>query len=313
MAFTNLSRLTGDPRYLDKARALAGDLLKYSVPGYSGYCWGYPFDWQHNCGLWEKNTPFITATPYCYEAFVRLSEATGEDSFRAVARSIAQFVRDDLRDTTTGPDSAAGSYAPFDDSRVVNASAYRAMVLFDAAGRFDLPDYGQAAARNLNFILQTQRDDGAWLYAFDNPAETFIDHFHTCFVLKNLWKLNQRLRNPRVTAAIGRGYGYYRKNLFDAEGLPRSFAVKPRAQLARYELYDFAEAITLGSLLREDIPEAFELAGRLAAVVCKRFRLPDGHFVTRVYRGGIRHVFPYLRWPQAQLFYALSNFLAAAQ
>jgi hypothetical protein len=31
--------------------------------------------------------------------------------------------------------------------------------------------------------------------------------------------------------------------------------------------------------------------------------------VTRVFRGGFRHRFPFLRWPQAQLFYALTNLL----
>jgi hypothetical protein len=312
-AFVNLYRLNNDPRFLEKARALAAELLQYSVPGYSGYCWGYPFDWQHNRGFWKKDTPYITSTPYCYEAFVRLSEATGENSFSEIARSISKFVHDDLDDTPTGPDAAAGSYAPNDDSRVINASAYRAMVLFDAASRFSLPDYAKTAQRNLNFILQSQREDGAWLYAFDNPAETFIDHFHTCFVLKNLWKLNQRLRSSAVTASITRGYDYYRKNLFDAEDLPRSFAIKPRMQLGRYELYDFAEAITLGALLRQDIPDAFDLACRLASFVAGRFQLRDGHFLTRVYRGGIKHRFPYLRWSQAQMFYALTNLLVASQ
>ncbi|HEX4122264.1 MAG TPA: hypothetical protein VH619_16725 [Verrucomicrobiae bacterium] len=312
LAFSNLYSLTSESRYLYHARALAGELLQYSIPGYSGYCWGYPFDWQHNRGLWERNTPFITATPYCYEAFVLLYEVTGEDSFLEVAKSIARFVQHDLQDVPTSSDAAAGSYSPRDDSQVINASAYRAMVLYDAAAKFNVVEYEKTAERNLNFILQTQRDDGAWLYAHNNPAETFIDHFHTCFVLKNLWKLNRRLRSSSVAAAISRGYEYYRRNLFGPGGLPRSFSVKPRMQLARYELYDFAEAINLGALLRKDIPEAFEMGQNVAETVCRRFQLPDGHFVTRVYGVGIKHVFPFLRWPQAQMFHALTRFLLAA-
>jgi hypothetical protein len=112
-----------------------------------------------------------------------------------------------------------------------------------------------------------------------------------------------------VTGAIRKGFDYYRRALFGPDGLPRSFAVKPRTQIVRLEMYDFAEAITLGAVLRDEIPEAFALAHRLARIVCQQYQLPDGHFVTRVYIGGIRHTLPYLRWPQAQMFHALTNLL----
>ena len=110
---------------------------------------------------------------------------------------------------------------------------------------------------------------------------------------------------------IRRGYDFYREELFGADGLPRSFAIKPRTGIVRLEMYDFAEAITLGTLLRKEIPEAYEHAQNLADVLCREYQLPDGHFVTRVYLGGIRHTFPFLRWPQSQLFLALTNLYLA--
>src|SRR6267378_7881039 len=67
LAFLNLYHLTGNGAYLEKAVALANALLQSSIPGYHGHCWGYPFDWQTSKQFWEKNTPFITATPYCFE------------------------------------------------------------------------------------------------------------------------------------------------------------------------------------------------------------------------------------------------------
>ncbi|MGD1083248.1 MAG: hypothetical protein ABSA47_00700 [Verrucomicrobiota bacterium] len=312
LAFLNLHHLAGDNAYLDKALDLGKDLLSYSIPGYHGHCWGYPFDWQHGRGMWKENTPFITATPYCFEAFLGLFDATGDPVFRDIPASIARFVHQDLRDTPTSPDAAAGSYSPTDNSRVVNASAYRAMVLFEAAARFANDDYRRAAQKNLNFILQSQRADGAWLYTMDEDSKPFVDHFHTCFVLKNLFKLNRRLQSAAVAASIARGFRYYRENLFRPNGLPKQFAIQPRAQIVRLEMYDFAEAITLGALLRDAIPEAFAMAQRLASVLCRQYQLPDGHFVTRVYRGGWKHTLPFLRWPQAQIFYALTNLLAAS-
>jgi hypothetical protein len=311
LAFLNLYEVSGEAIFLAKAKSLAADLLAQRVPGYSGLCWGYPFDWQNVNGLAPKNTPFITIAPYCFEAFLQLFDLTGQAEHLESARSAAQFVRCDLKDTPVGDNATAGSYSPVDEGKVINASAYRAMVLFESARRFNCPGDAEKAAGNLRFILQSQRADGAWLYSADNPREAFIDNFHTCFVLKNLWKINVHLQDSALEKAIRNGYGFYRRELFDAAGQPKSFAIEPRKQITRLEMYNMAEAVTLGALLRPDIPEAFELAGQLAEKMSKHYQCSDGHFVTRVYSGGWRHTLPFLRWPQAQLFYALTNLLKA--
>lgn len=298
---------------LTKAKGLADELLTQSVPGYSGFCWGYPFDWQNVNGLMPRGTPHVAATPYCYEAFTRLFDLTGEACYLDVARSIAAFVDKDLNDSPTGSDSAAASYTPSDYGKVVNASAYRAFVLFDAACRFENDKYQAKAWKNLRFILQNQQSDGSWLYAIDNPPEAFIDNFHTCFVLKNLHKLNRRLQNTDVQQAVERGYKWYREALFDEQDNPKSFALAPRLQIVRLEMYNVAEAITLGVLLRNEIPQAFALSKTLATRLVRCYQLPAGHWVTRIYLGGVRHTVPFLRWPQSQLFLALTNLLVATE
>jgi hypothetical protein len=121
------------------------------------------------------------------------------------------------------------------------------------------------------------------------------------------------IRDDGVAGAICKGYAYYRRELFDAEDNPKSFAVLPRRQVVRLEMYNFAEAITLGAHLRQDIPEAFALAHTLARRLINHYQLSAGHFVTRVFHGGIKHTLPFMRWPQAQLFHALTNLLAAGE
>lgn len=297
--------------WLAKAEDLGDELLAQSVPGYSGFCWGYPFDWQNVNGLMRKGTPHITATPYCYEAFTRLFDVTGEDRYLEIARSIAAFVFEDLNDTPTGVDSAASSYTPHDQAKVVNASAYRAFVLIDAARRFENDAFRAKASKNLRFILENQQSDGSWLYAIDTPTEAFIDNFHTCFVLKNLHKMNVHLECADVRRAIQRGYEWYRRALFDEQENPKSFAIAPRLQIVRLEMYNIAEAITLGALLKDEVPGALAFAKKLAARLIHRYALRQGYWVTRVYLGGIRHTVPFLRWPQSQLFLALTNLLVA--
>jgi hypothetical protein len=297
--------------YLAKAQSLADDLLTQCVNGYNGPGWGYPFDWQHINGLMPKHTPHITATPYCYEVFTKLFEITGDKRYSGIAASIADFVFTELRDTPTGPGAAASSYTPHDNSRVVNASAYRAFVLFDAARRWAKPAFHAKALKNLRFILQCQRDDGAWLYAVDDPSQNFIDHFHTCFVLKNLYKINVHEGDREIDCVLLKGYRWYRKNLFDKTDCPKPYALAPRLGLVRFEMYDWAEAIGLGALLANYADDALSLAQKLARKLIEDFQLRAGYFPTRVYRGGVRHTFPYLRWPQAQVLLAFTTLVLA--
>ena len=169
--------------------------------------------------------------------------------------------------------------------------------------------FESAALRNIAFVLSRQAQDGSWLYADGNPKDAFVDHFHTCFVLKNLVKINRRLKRKDIQQTIQAGYQYYRKNLFDDSDDPKPFALKKGFQIMKYEMYDFAEAITLGVLLRDEIDGACDMARQLAEKVTSNYQLSDGHFVTRVYKKGFRNTMPYLRWPQAQMFYALTNLL----
>ena len=78
-------------------------------------------------------------------------------------------------------------------------------------------------------------------------------------------------------------------------------------------MYNVAEAISLGTLPGHDIPGAFALADDLAARFVRPYQLRAGHWITRIYLGGIRHRVPFLRWPQSQLFLALTNLMTTKE
>lgn len=308
MGFLNLYNITGESKYLEEARSIANDLLKSSIPGYSGHCWGYPFDWQTNRGLWKRGIPFITTTPYCFEAFLRLHDVTGEQSFLDVAHSSLRFAMDDLNETVYGEDITACSYSPVDTSKVINANAYRSFMLMEGYKRFGDEMAKRKAVCNINFVLANQREDGSWLYAVENPQDAFVDNFHTCFVLKNLYKANTILQDGRILNAIERGYKYYRRNIFYEDGTPKPFAEVGRFAPAKVELYDFAEGIALGLLLKDDVDGAIKTSQDLVQKLF-HYQAEEGYFVTRISSFGTTNRVPYLRWPQSQLFYALTQYL----
>jgi hypothetical protein len=306
MGFVGLYRLTGNEDYLDSARELAQALLASSLPGFSGHCWGYPFDWQTKRGLWKQGIPFITTTPYVFDAFVDLYGATGDTAYLDIARSTAVFVAKDIRHMPVGQGSAA-SYTPIDEAQVVNASAYRAACMVTAAHMFQIAEYQQLAIENVRFILDQQRTDGSWLYSVNDPKDAFIDHFHTCFVLKGLYRVYSVTQDAEILSAIQRGYAFYRQALFYPNGRPRPFARVEDSQLRRLELYDYAEAIHL-ALVLEPVVDTQNLSHVLVADLLSHWQLQEGFFMTRVAVGGIKNCTPYHRWAQSQTFFALVQY-----
>jgi hypothetical protein len=299
-----------DGDQLAQAKKLGEELDNLKIKGYSGDCWGYPFDWENRRGLWPKDTPLITVTPYGFEANLALYDVTNDERYLDRARSVVEFALHDLNTTERLDGSVASSYSPLDHSLVINASAYRAFVLIMGGRLFANKKAAGLGQRLIQFVINRQRADRSWPYALETKGDDFVDHFHTCFVLKNLAKIDAINSDPEILKTIEKGYTYYETMLFHDDGLPRPFSVGDDRSL-KYNLYDFAEAINLGVVLRDIIPRAFEGSTTIAHATVERFQLDDGHFVTSVDRLGIRNKLAFIRWPQAQLFHALTSLLRA--
>jgi len=313
MGFVYLFQATGRSEYYIKAREYLEILKKSRCPGYKYYCWGYPFDWVNVSGICKAYTPLITTTPYVYEAFAAVYDLQEEDDqWLDIMHQIAEHVLHDIRDKEVAPGACSCSYSPANKRQgVVNASAYRTFLLAEASHRFSDNEYWRVGEKNLNFVLESQQPDGSWFYAMDGK-DRFIDHFHTCFVIKNLIKVERLVHDTRCKEAIEKGVDYYLSNLIDANGLPKPFAIAPRLVLYRRDLYNYAESINLGLLLRRQF-EAFNsiLESQLKDLTT-RWKKPDGSFRSRQLLFGWNNV-PYHRWAQSQLFRSLSLWLNLEQ
>jgi hypothetical protein len=310
MGFLYLYRAVGDLEYLKKAVGYLDVLKDTRCPDFKEYCWGYPFDWVTRNGTIPRQTPLITTTPYAYEAFLLGYELCGRAEWRQVLASIARHAFADIKEFRLSDDSASCSYTPFDRGGVINAAAYRAFLLASASQVLGEPSYGEAAQRNINFVLDAQNPDGSWFYAVDGVRD-FVDHFHTCFVMKALAKIHTLTRQDRTLAALERGVQYYLANLFDANGLPKPFAKAPRLTVYKTELYDCAECINLCLLLRDRFPQLDETLTTVVRSILTAWVKPDGSFRSRRLLVGWDDV-PMHRWAQSQMFRSLALFLASA-
>jgi len=310
MAFAAMSEQAGNVAYLNRARHFLEVLQSTRCSRYERHGWGYPFDWVTRTGVMKSGTPLITTTPYVYEAFAAVHALDPEPRYVAVMRSIAEHALRDIPDRTVSENSSAAGYNPLDhDGCVVNASAYRSFLLTEAARRFGQSDYARTARQNLNFVLEAQRPDGAWPYAVDGERN-FVDHFHTCFVLKALAKIERLTGDDRCARAVEAGVRYYVDNLFYPDGLPRPFSQAPRLTVYRSELYDYAECINLGVLLRGRFADLDARVDAAVSDLLMRWQKRDGSFRSRRLVFGWDNV-PMHRWAQAQLFRALVLYRSA--
>ena len=298
-----LSEIFKEANYYQHAVSYLNSLQHSRSVGYRHFCWGYPFNWVTQGGTVNAGTPLITSTPYAYEAFEHVYRIDANNKWLSIMHSIAEHVMQDIKDTQVAPQASTCSYTPDGGDGVINANAYRAYLLASASIQHAENKYWEVAERNLNFVLQSQKPNGSWPYAVDAKKD-FIDHFHTCFVLKALAKIEKLIDHERCTKAIEKGVAYYVDNLFNSKQCPKPFSKAPRLTIYRSELYDYAECINLGMLLKGRFPELDKRVYATLNDLLDCWQKPDGSFRSRKLIFGWDNV-PMHRWAQSQLFRSL--------
>ncbi|MGH9955763.1 MAG: hypothetical protein ACREBC_01375 [Pyrinomonadaceae bacterium] len=302
MAYVTLFEITKQQEYLHKAEALVTPLLNMASPHAHGLGWGINLNWTTVGGVIPPGTPCNTQTAYAYEFFKQLHDITGHQKYMEYLSRIAKHVAYDFPEWRIG-DSLVCSYSTMDTGKVVNANSYRALMLIDAGTRFNDPEYLEKGIATLRYVLSMQGQDGSWPYSEYQP---FIDNYHTCFIIKNLYKCKRVLGDTLgIENAVQRGLTYYFSYLFDKDGYPIPFAVKPRLTLYKYDSYDLAESI--GLLAELDIEHKRLI--QLIHLAKTRFQTKDGWFIFR--RRSFPHLkgIPYIRYANSAMFLALTKVL----
>lgn len=308
MGFAFLHEVTGNPAYLEKAVHFLNVLKETRSPGFKEYCWGYPFDWVTRSGVIKAHTPLITTTPYVFEAFLQVHQLRPGGEWKYILESIVRHATTDIKDFKFSEGANTCSYTPDDKGGVVNASAYRATMLVSAAKYFGDDELLDIARGNVNFVLAAQNANGSWPYAKDGVRD-FVDHFHTCFVMKALAKIHRLTGEARILSALKRGVDYYLTHLFAEDGMPRPFSRAPRLTVYKCELYDCAECVNLCLLLGKYFPQLDKTLQTVVSRISTDWVKPDGSFRSRRLLLGWDNV-PMHRWAQSQMFRALAFYLS---
>ena len=301
LGLLNLYKITNDIEYLNKAKELINPLLDMSSPLIKDLGWGMKHKWMTISGIIPQDTPCNTQTYYPYEFFSEMNKILNTNKYDKYLIQISRHVANDFYEWKNG-DMLACSYSSIDKRKVVNANSYRALMLIHSGKRFNNKEHYNKGIATLKYVVHMQNSDGSWPYAED---QSFIDTYHTCFVLKNLFKAKNILENEQIgiNNAIEKGLNYFLNNLFDKHGLPIPYSVKPRFILHKYDSYDFAESI--GLLAELDIEN--DRISKILEFVKDNFQTKEGWFIFKKYPLINNKGIPYLRYANSAMFLALTK------
>lgn len=305
LALLNLYKKENKEEFLQGAKLHLDWLIENTCTGYAGLCWGLGFKWAAGEGLdYNENTPFSTHTPYALEAIHSYVQITKDAKYVKYIKSIFDFYENDIKVLLENETEMATSYGPSKDRLVTNAVSYTMYAYAIFLGYFtDKEDIIKEKIGKLyNFIKNRQRSDGSWLYSPEDE-NSFIDCFHTCFILKNIHKSNQIVSLKDAKKTINMGYDYLKLNFYEPQdGLFKRFSLSNKPSIVKYDLYDNAEFQHLATLLRD-----FDFAQKLAASIDAKFtKGGDIYSVIDVFN--FRKNKNTLRWAKMPFLYALSTF-----
>ena len=303
LAYLHRYQRTAHPEDLKQARELLDWLDRNSCTGFSGKCWGYDHPWQSVHFYAPRYSPNIVVTGNIAYAFLEAFEATGEQRYLDVARSVATFLLDDLETPFSSPEMRSISYIPGNRAGVLNINGLAATILSWVSTHTGEEHLAREARRLMTFLVDKQTDYGAWYYAWpDKSSHVKHDNYHTGNVLDWVLEYSHRSGDQAFLPNYRKGLEYYRKLLFAADGRPKWMSHKDYpadAHSAAQGIVTFTKA----ALWLDD--QYLADAGRTARWAIDHMQAPEGYFVYQKGRYWTKS-YTFMRWCNAWMAYSLS-------
>ena len=298
--YLKLYSLSRNEKYLKKIKYVVSILEQIKSKGFSGYCWGYNFDWQSRDHFTPKGTPTIVNTVFIAHAFLDAYKQLGEKCYLDIARSACDFMLNDLN-ISGNDDHICFSYTPLDTFKVYNASMLGAGFLarmYYFTREYKLLEFARKATA---YISSKQNTDGSWYYA-DTSHQRWIDCHHTGFVLESLFNYIKYTGDKKHLINLEKGFEYLKAYFILPNGMTKFY----HNRSCPVDIHCPSQAIvTLVKL--KDIGENSQLLQKVVGWMVDNMQDKNGYFY---YRKGrfLYNKIAYIRWAQAWAFHALTTY-----
>jgi len=298
-------RRTGTKEAESEARELLDDLMWMRLKGFKGAAWGYSFDWQSRSFFAPRGTPTIVPTAFAARALCEAAEIFSAEEYLPFARTICDFILNDLHQSAETDDEVCYSYSPLDQTRVLNASLLAGETLATVGRLSSEASLCAWAMRAARYVIRRQRADGSWAYGGDEN-QSWADNFHTAFILGSLSRIIDSCESSRdeLEPALVRGYEFWRERFFLDNGWPKYY---PNG-LYPADAHSAAAAIVTLVELRGRVPGALNLAAQISEWAIRNMRDDRGFFHYQRRRFHTVRI-PYMRWSEAWMAYGLSRLM----
>lgn len=297
--YTKLYQVEAKEEYKKQVDYLYTRLEAVASKGYSGYCWGYNFDWQSRTYFRPEGTPTIVNSSFIGHALLDAYEVFKEEKFLEMALSIRKFLLNDLHRTKLDEDSFCFSYTPVDTGVVHNANMMGASLLIRLYKHCKEDEVKDAAIASLSYSMKHQRDDGSWYYA-DTFSEKWIDSFHTGFNLQAIRYFFEEGFCEEYREAYKLGVKYYAENFFLEDGTPKYYNNK----VYPIDIHAPAQAVVFFSCEGEKYKALTE---KVLNWTIDNLYSGEGWFYFRKNPTNVNKI-SYIRWTQSWAFHALTEY-----
>ena len=303
-------RASGESSHAENAKLLIDKLVVHAIrdkttDDQSTTAFGYNFDWQSRSFFAPLRTPAIVPTAFASQAFVEAYKAFGDEKYLETAEAICNFILTGLNRPVESEDEVCFSYTPVDHSVIYNASLLAGECLARVGTITDNSNYLEMAAKTARFVIQRQRNDGAWAYG-EAEKQAWADNFHTAYVLLSLKRISNAVPDlaAETAEASERGIRYWLDNFFLDDGTPKYYdnAIYP------VDIHSVAVALVALCEISDSDTRTLPLARKTVEWVVAHMRDSEGFFYFQKRKSGTIKT-PYMRWGQAWMAYALARLI----
>jgi len=222
-AYLFLYESTNNSEYLNEAELLLNWLLQNPSKGQEHLCWGYNFIWQNTIFLQDEFEPNAVVTVFVGEALIHAYRITGKEKYLDAARSIADFITDDLPVLYDTENERAIAYVLRKvDGVVLNNQVLTGALLVKIWKHTGEDKLLEIAKKQMNYTVNRKTDYYAWYYTYPKGLSPIKhDNYHTGGILDGILEFYEETEDDRYMEVYWKGLEYYRKNLFEADGAPR--------------------------------------------------------------------------------------------
>jgi hypothetical protein len=294
----NLERLEGRGEYLEDAIRLADIIISQKAERRNYFCAGYDFFWEARAFSVPPFTPNMVVSSFCAQAFLDLYEAEGGVKWLDYAVQAGEFIEKELVLFESDREMTFG-YVPGEKARIHNVNLMGAALFARLFFHTAEEKYREYAIKSTTHSVDSQRDDGSWIYG-DKSHHQWVDNFHTGFNLLALKEIRQFLALEKWSKNLRTGFEYHIENHFLPDMTPKYFDT----ELYPLDIHNFAQGIV--TFLAFGYPDkALKLIEKSVDMMWDR----NKHYFYYQKRRWYTNRIDYLRWSQAWMFYALSEYL----